>query len=208
MAETKTKTRVKKDKYDGFTVPTKKGAASVRACVHTYEMIKEANVELLKREDVKKAYNDFITCCRKYDGRLESWYPSKSYKYTQNIKLKEPSTNQYYLFRGLNFRWNDIYHSWNDPVKKDTIIDDTENIINSYIVLYDLIKRDVVPYVELKEWERTRTKTLEGYNSQIANHEDAIKAYEKYISDCRTKICDLAKRAIEASKPPEPTKFD
>lgn len=211
MADKKSK---KKDKYNGFTVPDKRGPAGVRACVHMYEMIKEAKPELLDREDVKKAYNDFVSCCQKYDT-LESWIPSRSYKYIQNIKLNEPSTNQYYIFRGLNFRWPYMYNTWNDPVIRPKIIRDTEDIINNYIVLYDLIKRDVVPYMELKEWERTRSKTIESFNNQISRYEYTIKVYEKGIKDynklieqCRTAICEAAKKAIEAQSPPEATKFD
>lgn len=209
MADKKSK---KKDKYNGFTVPDKRGP--LRACVHMYEMIKEAKPELLDREDVKKAYNDFVACCQKYDT-LESWIPSRSYKYTQNIKLNEPNTNQYYIFRGLNFRWPYMYNTWNDPVIRAKIIRDTEDIINHYIVLYDLIKRDVVPYMELKEWERTRSKTVESFNDQIARCEDNIKGCERSIKELhkqiekyRETICELAKKAIEAQKPPEPTKFD
>jgi len=202
----------KKDKYNGFNVPNK--TSHLRACYHMYDMIKEANPILLDREDVKKAYNDFVAYCDKYNN-LESWIPSKSYRYIQNIKLELESDNQYYIFKGLNFRWNNIHNNWNDLAIRAEIMDNTNDIINSYTILYDLIKRDVVPYMERKEWERTKDKTIEGYNNQIARYEDDIKAfektiksYEKYITDTRAKICDLAKKALKTMNPPEPTTFD
>ncbi len=197
--------KAKKDKYNGFTVPNK--LSRLRACCHIFEMIKEANPDLLDREDVKKAYNDFVACCDKYDT-LDSWIPSKSYKYINNIKLEPPTTNEYYIFRGLNFRWPGLYNKWGDPVIKQTVINETNDIIGKYIVLYDLIKRDVVPYMEKKEWERTKDKNIERINEQIARYEDSIKTYEKSIADFRAHICNLAKKAIDAMKPPEPTKFD
>ncbi len=176
----------KKDKYNGFTVPNK--TDPLRACNHMYEMIKEAAPDLLNREDVKKAYNDFVAMCRTYD-RLESWIPSKSYKYRQNIKLDNKYAHEYYVFKGLNFRWPNLYNIMNNPVTKEDIINDTNKILNSYIVLYDLIKRDVVPYMERKEWERTKDKDIEEINNQIARCEESIKAYEKYIADTRERIC-------------------
>ncbi len=204
--------KAKKDKYSGFTVPNK--TSRLRACCHIFEMIKEANPDLLDREDVKKAYNDFVACCDKYDT-LDSWIPSKSYKYIQNIKLEPESDNQYYIFRGLNFKWTNMYNNWNIPILRQEIIDNTNTIINSYTILYDLIKRDVVPYMERKEWERTKDKTIEGYNNQIARYEDNIKEFEKTIKkyeqdiiDTRARICKLAKKALNTMNPPEPTTFD
>jgi di/tripeptidase len=203
--------KVKKEKFSGFTVPGKRD--HTKACIHMYEMIKEANPELLDREDVKKAYNDFVALCKTYDN-LESWIPYKSYKYIQNIKLESESSNEYHLFKGLNFRWLHMYNNWNNPVLRKEFIDNTNIILNSYTILYELIKRDVVPYMERKEWERTKDKNIETYNNQIARYEDDIKAfektiktYEKYITDTRAKICELAKKALNTLNPPEPTKF-
>lgn len=203
--------KAKKEKFNGFTVPDKRDA--MKGCIHMYDMIKEANPELLDREDVKKAYNDFVALCKKYDT-LDSWIPSKSYKYIQNIKLEPESDNQYYIFRGLNFKWTNMYNNWNNPTIRAELMDNTNDILNSYTILYDLIKRDVVPYMERKEWERTKDKNIEAYNNQIARYEDDIKAfektiksYEKHITDTRAKICELAKKALNTMNPPEPTKF-
>jgi hypothetical protein len=204
--------KVKKEKFSGFTVPDRRDP--MKACIHMYDMIKEANPELLDREDVKKAYNNFVALCKRYDT-LESWIPSKSYRYVQNIKLESDSDNQYYVFKGLNFRWPNMYNNWNNPAIRDELMDNTDTILNSYIILYDLIKREVVPYMERKEWERTKDKTIESYNNQIARYEDdiknfenTIKTYKKYITDTRAKICELAKNALNMMNPPEPTKFD
>jgi hypothetical protein len=197
--------KAKKDKYNGFTVPNK--TSRLKACCHIFEMIKEANPDLLDKEDVKKAYNDFVACCEKYDT-LESWIPSKSYKYKQNIKLESPSTNQYNIFRGLNFRWPYMYNNWHIPTIKKEIIENTNAIIESYTVLYDLIKRDVVPYMERKQWELTKDKDIEQINEQISRYEAHIKYLEKTIIENRANICNLAKKAIDTMNPPEPTKFD
>ena len=51
--------KTKVDKYNGFKVPDKK-IPSTRWANHVYDIIKEARLELLQREDVRTAYNNLI----------------------------------------------------------------------------------------------------------------------------------------------------
>ena len=76
--------KTKVDKYNGFKVPDKK-IKTTRWAIHVYNMIKEARLDLLQREDVRTAYNNLIDCLRKYDGLLESYIPSKYSKYNSGI---------------------------------------------------------------------------------------------------------------------------
>ena len=100
MSEQKTKAKkVKVEKYNGFKVNTR--MQSTRCIPHIYEMMKSANPTLLEREDVKKAFNDFVEFLIKYNDSFESTKPTKHNKYTSGVKL---NIGKAYLAE-LNFRF-------------------------------------------------------------------------------------------------------
>ena len=193
--------KVKVDKYNGFKII--KGMKSTRAIPHIYEMIKEANVKLLEREDVKKAFNDFVEFLIKYNDSFESKKPTKHHKYTTGVKL---NTGKGYL-RELNFTYIYPNQSWNSESTKKC--DEYSNqFLTYYTPLYDLIKRDVIPYMETKEWEIISKKRLEYYHGLIENEERVIKQHEIYINSARARMGEYAEKAIACHNPAETTKFD
>ena len=202
MSEQKTKAKkVKVEKYNGFKVNTR--MQSTRCIPHIYEMIKSANPTLLEREDVKKAFNDFVEFLIKYNDSFESTKPTKHNKYTTGVKLK---IEKEYL-RELNFRFIYPQQSWNsESIKK---FDECSNeFLKYYTPLYNLIKRDVIPYMEIKDWEIKSKNMIHYYHRLIEREEVDIKRYEMYINQSRSRMGEYAEKALVYHNPPETTKFD
>jgi hypothetical protein len=194
-----------KDKYNGFAVPPSTRVTS-RYARHIYEMIKEGAPELLEREDVKKAYNDFVECLDSYAGRLESWKTPKYARYTSGIKPE--ANNAYTVFGSLPIRFLNEYESWNKPDLKKQIQEDSAVIKAKYAVLYELIKRDVVHYMERKNHEITSKRTLEYYHKSIEKMEKDINTWEANIEWARKAICEFAQKSLDIAAGPKLTVFD
>ena len=203
MSEQKTKAKkVKVEKYNGFKVNTR--MQSTRCIPHIYEMMKSANPTLLEREDVKKAFNDFVEFLIKYNDSFQSTKPTKHNKYTTGVKLK---IKKDYLAE-LNFRF--IYPQnkmWSSELTRK--FDEYSNeFLTYYTPLYDLIKRDVIPYMEIKDWEIKSKNMIEYYHRLIEREEVDIKRYELYINQSRSRMGEYAEKALVYHNPPETTKFD
>jgi hypothetical protein len=167
--------------------------------------MKEGTPELLEREDVKKAYNDFVECLDSYAGRLESWKTPKYSRYTTGIK---PDANSYSVFGSMPIRFLNEYESWNKPDLKKQIQDDSVVIKAKYAALYELIKRDLVHYMERKNHEITSKKTLEDYHRRIEKLEKDIASWEASIEWGRKTICELAQKSLDIAAGPKLTVFD
>lgn len=209
--ETKTKVKrvakAKVDKYNGFKVPPK-GQKTTKWAVFLYDMMKEANPELLLNDQVKIAYNNLVDCLIKYDGILESWAPSKYNKYdkyTNGIVLKKDSYSE---LMGIPARWQYTWQQQNDPIIRPKMKTDSQNIIDTYTVLYELIKRDIVPYIELKHHDIKGKKDIEYYHNMMEKLERDIKAYEQSIENTRKTLCEYAQKALKLQEPPVLTMFD
>ena len=209
--ETKTKSKrtpkPKVDKYNGFKVPTRT-RLSTRWAIYLYDMIKEAKQELLSVDLIKDAYNNLIDCLVKYETTLETWAPSKYNRYGKDgngIILK----NEYYSsLMGIPGKWNYTWQQQNDPIIKEKIKSEGKDITDTYTVLYELIKRDIVPYMEKKQWEITSKKDVEYYHNQMEKLERDIKIYEQSIIEKRKRLCEYAERAIKLGTPPKYTIFE
>ena len=196
--------KVKVDKYSGFKVPIKT-RVSTKWTIYIYDMIKEAKPELLESDAVKIAYNNLVECLIKYEGwQLETWIPPKYQKYNTGIKPKKDS---YGYSQSLPVRWNYTWQQQNDPIIKAEIKEKTDDIINTYIILYDLIKRDVVPYMELKEHTRKSKKDIDYFHRVMEKLENDIKVWERAIESNRKSIGEYAAKCI-ALETPILTKFD
>lgn len=198
--------KVKVDKFNGYKIPSKAGPKSTKYIPHLYGMIKEAAPALLERDDVRTAFNNFVDCLRKYDDSLESWAPAKYSKYTTGIKLNEK--DQYSYLKGLPCRFKGEYESWRNADTKKKLMEDSNDILKAYMPLYDLIKRDVVPYMEIKQWEITSKKDVERYHTAMERLERDIKGFEQSIINTRKTLCEYAERALKLQQPPTVTKFD
>jgi hypothetical protein len=203
-------------KNHGFNVPKKDCHYCVKGCIYIYKMIEEANKELLERLDVREAYNNFVECCLKYGDNLHSHIPSKYATYHHKLRPFlgcDESTQTYCLPFG--FRYPKSSNSVINEENKKKEEDGTKNILEKYTVLYDLIKRDLIPYMEQKSWEVTcKEETtncnsqIQVFNTRIKECEDVISRYQETISKYQGYIAELAQRAIDAQKPPVLTSFD
>lgn len=198
--ETKEKTKkVKVDKYKGFKVNTY--MQSTRCIPHIYEMMKEANPTLLEQEDVKKAFNNFVEFLIKYNDVIQSTKPTKRNKYNTGVKL---NIEKDYLTE-LNFH-RVYYHCVTEL--KYTFDECRNHFLTYYTPLYELIKRDVIPYMEIKDWEITSKNRLEYYHHLIENEETLIKQYERNINSARARMGEYAEKALACHNPAETTTFD
>jgi hypothetical protein len=196
----------KVDKYNGFKVPPKSGPRSTRCVNHIYDMIKEAAPTLLERDDVRIAFNNFVDCLRKYDTEIESWVPPKYNRY--NLGIKIDINNKYSHLKGLNCRFKNEYSAYNNPDIKKTLTNDTNVILNTYKPLYELIKRNVVPYMEIKDWELKSKKDIDVYHKYMEKLERDIKTYEQCVNQTRKTICEYAQKCLALQTPPNITTFD
>ena len=208
MSDTKVKSKrvvkVKVDKYNGFKVHIKT-RVSTKWTIYIYDMIKEAKPELLESDEVKIAYNNLVDCLIKYEGnQLKTWIPSKYQKYNTGIK---PKNDPYGYSQSLPVRWNYSWPQLNDPIIKVEIKEKTDDIISIYIILYDLIKRDLVPYMELKEHISKSKKDIDYFHRDMEKLENDIKLWERTIESNRKSIGEYAAKCI-ALETPILTKFD
>ena len=197
--------KTKVDKYNGFKVPDKK-TPSTRWAIYLYDMIKEANPDLLKREDIRNEYNNLITCLRKYDGFLESHIPSKYYKYNRGIDIMgEVVSGLLYPFRWIH---DNAYNNPQRNVNSEKKTEFNKEIKQVYAPLYELIKRDIIPYMELKQHEITSKSQIERYHYKMEKVERTIKAYESRIADLYKELGQLSEEVMKCKEPPNLTVFE
>lgn len=189
------------DKYNGFHYPLKK-VKSTRWAIHIYDIINEANPELLKRSDVQTAYNNLIQCLRSYDGFFESWIPKKDFKYDVGIKMVESSLIYLGSIPG-RFIFNPNISDYSLKTKTAA-----EDIIKTYLILYELIKRDVVPYMEIKHHETTCQDKIKAYCLEMINIENKIKKLHELAAQYQNDLCRISQKIEEIQKPPKITVFD
>ena len=208
---TKTKskrtTKPKVDKYNGFKVPVRT-RKSTKWAIYIYDMIKEAKPELLSVDLVRDAYNNLVDCLIKYENTLETSVPNKYYKYSKDGNGIVPKSDHYSDLMGIPGHWSYTWQQKNDPIIKEQIKKDSKDITDTYKVLYELIKRDIVPYMELKQHEIRSKKDIEYYHNQMEKLERDIKMYEQSIIHTRKTLCEYAEKALKLQQPPVLTKFD
>lgn len=201
MSDSKSKKTTKKSKAPknhGFNVPPKKGCTrSTLVCRYIYEIISEASPALLEREDVRDSYNHLVIYMTDMINKFYTYIPSKYNKYNpENMLNKYEKLDGFYKL------------IWNPPGIASINTVSFSNLIKLYTELYDLIKRDVIPFMELKWWETTKNDKLLRYNAEIERLEKVIKQSEKTIEESRAKIIDIAKTCISLQEPPTLTTFD
>lgn len=207
------------DKYNGFKVPSKFDRTA-RWCLHIYTLIKEARQELLQRDDVRTAYNNLVDCLNKYKGSYESVRVWPYMKYTSYIRIKpsDPLVITHNLYHNL---YDDDDGGWDEETGSWTIEEDFNtdeglikieacrtDIMNTYGPLYELIKRDVIPYMEMKTYERIKSDRSKYYRSRMKRLESVIKTAEDKIEKTREKMVEYSKQYDEFQKPPKFTVFD
>ena len=123
-----------------FNIPKYNGPAVLRWVRQVYDIMKEASPALLKSKEICDAYNELVDCVFKYDGNYYTIKNRNDNRKTvmidkyENITLKVVTMNR---TDTLNLHRNI------DNVKKD--------IFEYYTKLFELIKSEVVPFIEKKE---------------------------------------------------------
>jgi hypothetical protein len=199
--KSKTKTiKPKVDKYNGFKMP--KGIPSIKWTKAIYTIIEEAKPELLKNEEVKKAFNNLVECLIKHDNIfIVSPINSKSkYNCEKYIKLSKDWKGRIAL--------PGYFESRTDGGKRIEYNEERKEIADTYNILYELIKRDIVNYMEIKFHEQNKIKDTEYYNKIIELYHNNIKGYKLKITDLEInirnieeKIAEYANKALKGSIP-------
>ena len=95
-----------------------------------------------------------------------------------------------------------------DKSKDSEIMDE---VIKTYTTLYDLIKRDVVPYMERIGWENTTKQKTKSYMRIIGGYENKrIIIMNKYTSDMayfERQIACYAEKLAQLQQPCKVTEF-
>jgi hypothetical protein len=218
-------------KNKGFNVPNKYEPRSTRFFNYLYRMIKEADPSLLEREDVHKAYNELVECCFNYSGQIISRIPPAYSIYGHyNILMPydHPKINDF-----LN---NSLDDSNAKEIPNYFVVDEDKLVINNscipiffsfdldtadkvkiamtirsditkkYTTLYELIKRDVIPYMNRTQWKRERDIFIPRLNRQIDRCNKDIKEYEEKIAYKQYLIMNIIKQ-IQLLDEPIITKF-
>lgn len=197
----------KKEKNNGFNVPVKSRApTSTKWAIYIFEIIKEAAPQLLEREDVKTAYNSFVECLSLHSPSFRTTMPFKSNKYNvYNLIIDKVEKLPLYL----------DYNYTNYNVSREERIKEKDAIFNSYIPLYELIKRDVIPYMQQREHEQQKVSMTKLYRRRMERNEERIKrleasvrALQKQIEKEQKRVAEYATAIIKLDIPPEPVTFD
>ena len=171
-------------------------------------MIKEAQQELLQKDDVRNAYNNLGECLRKYDGYIESYIPSKYQKYNSGVEIMKTGV----IFNYNKFRW--IYENGPDHAnpQRKTLQEKKAEFITEFTLIYtplfDLIKRDVINYMELKRHEIENKYIIGRKYYQIGKIERTIKAYEIRIAQFYKELGKLSEDVIKCKQQPPLTVFE
>ena len=204
----------KVDKYNGFKVPSN-FSRTLRWCNHIYTIIKEARQELLKRDDVRTAFNNLVDCLAKYEGSYISVRITQHMKYYSHIRIK--STDPLFLTHILHYDdddW-DMEPGW--WCKKEDFHSDEgllkiqasrTDIMNTYAILYELIKRDVIPYMEIKFHQQVNERMSKYYRYRMKALESVIKTAEDKITKTQEKMVLYSQQYEELQIPPKLTVFD
>ena len=183
-AETKAKkAKVEKLKMD---IPTKRSPImSTRWARHVYEMMVEANVTIT--DEIIHAYNKLVKCLKKYP-QLSTSTPMKSERYKVGIELK---LVEHYI--------DGIFLHFEHTTPYDTRKIISEEIMQTYLPLYELIKDIVVPFmrnkfqytnaVRLLEKNKTQMISLHDYAEElIKKHEQTLTVTYRNIEEKRREI--------------------
>ena len=197
--------KTKVDKYNGFKVPDKK-IPSTRWASYVYNMITEAKPSLLQMDDVRTTYNKMVECLRKYGGLLESYIPTKYYKYHNSRIYLDDNIFDCHVFRWIsdNYDYNNPRPNENRKKKLEFIVE----FADVYTLFFNLIRRDIIPYMELKQHEINSKQQIERCHYQMKRVENNIKMYESRIADQYKELGKLSEEVIKCGAPPKLTVFE
>ncbi len=144
---------------------------------HVHSIIKEFAPDLLKREDVIDAYNAFVDCLAKYDDDFESYVPSKRKRYHVGFIYEKLKFHRY-LDENIPARFKNEDQLWRNRQLSSVHAHIIQDMLETYKVLYDLIKRDVIPPLEqviheeqVKRMAPIYRRDIEAYQTHMTKEE-------------------------------------
>ena len=208
------------DKYNGFKVPSKFDRTA-RWCLHIYTLIKEARQELLQRDDVRTAYNNLVDCLNKYKDSYVSVRVRPYMKYCSYIRIKpsDPLVITHIVYGDEqgdveDGGWDEDIGEWTIEEEHYTVEGQVKiqacliDIMNTYAILYELIKRDVIPYMETKLHQQVNERMSKYYRYRMKALESVIKTAEDKITKTQEKMVLYSQQYEELQIPPKLTVFD
>jgi hypothetical protein len=144
---------------------------------HVHSIIKEFAPDSLKRDDVVDAFNAFVDCLAKHDDVFESYVPSKRKRYLVGF-IYEKLKYQRYLDENIPARFKNEDQLWRNHQLSKVHNEIIQEMLQTYKVLYDLIKRDVIPPLEkviheeqVKRMGPIYRRDIEAYQTHMTKEE-------------------------------------
>ena len=172
---------------------------------YIYQMMKEANKELLTKPNIINAYNALVDCIAKYEDVIRIRMPYSFMKYITRIDImdfRKPENRYGVIQNRARMDMVSVPNKSCDNSKDDEIV---EEVMNTYLALYELIKRDVVPYMEQVAWEKTNKTHTKAYMRIIEKYENQRKLlmnrYKTNMEFIEKQIAFQAERLKAAQTP-------
>jgi len=202
-AENPKKSKAKKTKVEQLKldIPTKRSSiTSTRWMRHVYEMMVEANVTIT--DEIIHAYNNVVACLKKYP-LLSTSTPMRSVRYCDGIDLRLSEHHSEHHINGIS-----MHFEYTTPYDTRKVI--CQEIIQTYLPLYELIKDTVVPFMKNKHLHLNAVKQLEKNKTQmiqlhdyveqlIKNHKQTLESTYRSIEDKRREIKRLEEMVMKHS---------
>lgn len=165
--------------------PAKTTVKSTLWARHVYQVYQELIPSHLIVEAVIDAYNAFVDRLASHNDLLETYVPAKSQKYRQGL-LYEKLTFKRYLDGSIPGYFKNENEVWRHPALKEEHTRIVEDIKAGYMVLYDLVKDDLVPALKKKEHEERVKKWVPRLRKTIEDVERAMELektrYERLLA--------------------------
>ena len=121
---------------------------------YIYKLIKGANKDFLKNQEISITYNNFVKCLDTNSYRFQTWVPLVKYKYGFTLHDNIES------FCGIPGRF--MINSSSTDI--ETCI---HEIVNSYMPLYNLVKDEVIQYINSKYLDSCKKKEIKAIKNNI-----------------------------------------
>jgi hypothetical protein len=145
---------------------------------HIHRLLKEFCPHLLEQEPVINAFNGLVNCLATHRNVFQTFKTSLSYTYEVGINVTyidiTYSTGKIYTLKrlkGFPYRFQGV-----TPEQEQEIGGD---IYQHYIVLYEWIKRDIVPAMERKAHAIQTEKFMKQACKRVTQMDEQIKNIQK-----------------------------
>lgn len=167
---------------------------ATRWTVHLHRLIKEANPSLLKDPAVIIAFNTLTEVLLKHQEHVYGFGPCSRNKYLRGVNLDAHPDNP--LMDICEIRWKFVlydkdtgrlvirsqYHRRLDgPPEDEKAVRD--EVISTYRVLFDLIKADVIPYMNRMASEKEKRDTSRSIQNVMKKMERLQMDYDRTIEN-------------------------